>query len=174
MPPLQPDESEVVRRQLTDAVGYCELGMLKDARAALESVPDAFRESLGTQMVWCELERMGRNWLALKERSQAVTEKYPDEFGGWFWLGFATRRTDSPEAAYNVLKNVVGRFPKNLCMDYNFACYGCLAGKIEEAKQTLENIFDQDASWVKTAVSDTDLSAISEWVAQFDAKEDAV
>lgn len=158
------DLSPETEQALIEATGFRELDMPIDSAASLRRIPAPESQHPAVLLAWCETEAACENWPAARDRAQALTATAPTLAAGWFWLGFALRRAESPAAAWRALRPVVGGFSEEPIVDYNFACYACLDGQIEQAKASLAKLFASDRKWRKCALQDDDLAAIREWL----------
>ncbi|HPA20229.1 MAG TPA: hypothetical protein PLU30_20940 [Verrucomicrobiae bacterium] len=152
------------KRVLMEAAGYRELGMPLDSVAALALIPARDARHPAVLLAWCETEAARQDWTAARDRARQLTAAAPSFAAGWFWLGYALRRSESPAAAWRALRPVVGGFADEPVVDYNFACYACLDGHIEGAKASLDKLFASNPEWRECALRDEDLLAIRDWL----------
>jgi tetratricopeptide (TPR) repeat protein len=73
---------------------------------------------------------------------------------------YATRRTESVNAARDILINALPKFPDEAIIYYNLACYDCQLGQIPSAKEYLEQTFRIDSRWRLQALEDEDLEPL--------------
>lgn len=158
------DLSAEAKHALIEAAGFRELGMAEDSAAALSRVPAGESGHPAVLLAWCETEAARENWTAARDRALSLTSAAPSLAAGWFWLGFALRRAESPAAAWRALRPVVGGFSEEPVVDYNFACYACLDGQLDQAKASLDRLFATDPKWRECALRDEDLLAIRDWL----------
>lgn len=158
------DLSPETRRALLEAAGYRELDMPEDSAISLERIASHESRHPAVLLAWCETEAARENWRATRDRALALTAAAPRLAAGWFWLGYALRRAESPAAAWRALRPVVGDFADEPIVDYNFACYACLDGQLEQAKASLARLLASDRKWRQCALRDEDLAAIRDWL----------
>lgn len=158
------DLSPETRHGVIESAGFRELNMAEDSAASLSRVPDHESGHPAVLLAWCETEAAREDWHAACRRARLLTSAAPTLASGWFWLGYALRRAESPSAAWRALRPVVGGFADNPVVDYNFACYACLDGQIEEAKTSLDRLIAAHPKWRECALRDEDLIAIRDWL----------
>jgi Flp pilus assembly protein TadD len=158
------DPSPETAGRLREAAGYLELGMLGDSAQTLESVASHERDHPDVLLGWCETLAAQARWPAVCDRARELTRSAPQVSAGWFWLGYALRRADSATAAWQALRPVAGAFRDNPVVDYNFACYACLDGHLDDAKSSLARVFQRDPGWRDIALRDEDLKALQGWI----------
>lgn len=158
------DLSPEAKHALMEAAGFRELNMAEDSATSLSRVPANESHHPAVLLAWCETEAAREDWQATCCRARLLTSAAPTLAAGWFWLGYALRRADSPAAAWRALQPVAGGLTGEPIVDYNFACYACLDGHIEEAKASLNRLFAEDPKWRDCALRDEDLLAIRDWL----------
>ena len=72
----------------------------------------------------------------------ALTKLAPERPFGWIHRSFAPHELKQTQAALDNLLPVVGRFPQDVTMHYNLACYECQLWRLAEAKRWLAAAFD--------------------------------
>ena len=75
---------------------------------------------------------------------------------------FATRRTDSLEAARLILVNAVERLPGVAVFHFNLACYAAQLGELDRAKASLSRAIELQPGYRQQALEDEDLRPIWE------------
>jgi Flp pilus assembly protein TadD len=75
-------------------------------------------------------------------------------------LAYATRRSDSLQAARAVLLEAEQRHPSVAAVKFNLACYECQMGDTESAKRRLQAAFALDESLRLKALDDPDLEPL--------------
>jgi len=96
----------------------------------------------------------------MTELTRRLTEFEPDNPQWPVSLAYAMRRTNSIEAAKEILLNAESKFPKEAIIFYNLACYECQLGQIEASKNYLKQAFKIDLNWRKAALDDEDLKPL--------------
>jgi tetratricopeptide (TPR) repeat protein len=77
---------------------------------------------------------------------------------------YATRRSESIDAARDILINALPKFPQESIIYYNLACYECQSNRIDSAKQYLEQAFRIDHNWTLQALEDEDLKPLWDYM----------
>jgi Tfp pilus assembly protein PilF len=71
------------------------------------------------------------------------------------------------EKAEPILRQALEHHPRHGLILYNLACYACVQGREEEARQLLERAMDEDrAAYLGMAFADPDLAALQAWLAE--------
>ena len=111
-------------------------------------------------------------WDVAIEIAVTLTELTPDRPFGWFQTAFSLNKLNHTGEAYDLLKLVVKRFPKDVLMHYNMACFACKLGNLEEAWRWLVKTFELDApkGLQSFALQDPDLRPLWEGIELNDFK----
>ena len=96
----------------------------------------------------------------MQELAKRLTDFQPDDLQWTISLAYATRRADSIEAAKEVLLNAEPKFPNEVAIKYNLACYFCQTGDIQNAKNYLKKAFEIDPNCRIAALEDEDLKLL--------------
>lgn len=140
MPPLEPPEAHY----LAAAIGWFELGNLAEAwaelvqlRAASQRHPDVL------EVRWMLLAQESR-WADGLEVARLLLQAAPERATGWLHQAYALRRIrgGGVEQAREALLPVCEKFPDEVTIPYNLACYACQLHRLEEAR-----------TWLKRAVA---------------------
>jgi predicted Zn-dependent protease len=128
---------------------------LKQISAKLSSHPDVLR-------VRYHLYESAKRWELAAEIAQALCKTLPGVAFGWVHLAYALHELKRTREAYNVLHPVANRFPDELIVRYNLACYACQLGEPAEAWSWLEKAIGlASVSEVKKmALADPDLASL--------------
>ena len=148
------------QRHLTAAQGYLELEMYLEANDELERMtPEVhlFKEVL---MVRCMIYYSLKKWELMQVVTKKLTEYSPDNTGYWINLAYATRRTESNEAARQILLGVLPTHAGHSMIYYNLACYECQLGNLEKAKVYLETALKIEPRCRTIALDDEDLQPL--------------
>src|SRR5262252_7455807 len=142
------------------AVGYVELGMFQEANDQLENIDPFNRAAPEVLAVRIAVCHGLKKWELMRELAKRLAEFQPDDVQWTISLAYATRRTDSIQAAKEILLNAESKFPKEAAIKYNLACYFCQTGDINTAKNYLKKAFEIDLSWRMAALEDKDLKPL--------------
>ena len=151
-----------IQGHLRAAIGLIELGMLEDAASELESLPPEDRDRSSVLALRVEIYRTAGNWSLMEVVARELWKRHPDEPDYWTNLAWAVRRSDSVQAAWDILLEAVERFPGDAMTNYNFGCYSCQLGHIEQAKTRVGKAIELDAKFKLLALDDADLEPLWE------------
>ncbi|MGA7903330.1 MAG: hypothetical protein WCC08_03490 [Terrimicrobiaceae bacterium] len=152
------------QRLIVEASGYIELGMLEEAAKTLEGIKaedETRNEVLGVRL---ELYMAEKKWDLAAQVARHLVETGPENAGAWVNLAYSVRRSESLSEAERILLKASSFHPNNALIVYNLACYACVAGHVEEAKNRLQLAFDLAPSFRDLALEDLDLLPLWDWV----------
>lgn len=112
-----------------------------------------------------EIAARQQQWEMAYAIAQGLVVLAPAEPAGWINRSIALHAMKrTPEAWYNLL-SAAEKFPQNLVVAYNLACYACQLGKFQEAQTWLRKAEDMDkenkVKWM--ALKDPDLHGLWEY-----------
>jgi Flp pilus assembly protein TadD len=147
------------------ATGLLELGLPEEALEELDELAAQQRDS--SVAVHLRVDALFR----LKKWAEAVAlclpklDAEPGDPGWWIQAAFATRRADCVEQAEPILRQALEHHPRHGLILYNLACYACVQGREEEARQLLVGAMTEDrAAYSGMALADPDLTAVHAWL----------
>ena len=152
--------SKLAVRHLNAAIGYLGLGMPLDAWNELEQIEAENRAGADVLKVRVEVCRALEKWEIMAEASNHLRKIEPDEVGHPLNISYAVRRFKGEEEAADVLSLALRRYYDDALVRYNLACYWCVMGRVEEAREMLETAFKKDSSLRQLAETDEDLVAL--------------
>jgi len=144
-------------RQLQEAQGYIELGLLDEAADALEEIiPEkkTHPEVMATRAI---LYRKAQNWPLLEVVARSLVKTQPGVVAWWVDWAFATRRAMSIKEAEEILIRALNVHPRGAILHFNLGCYACQSGRIEEAKSRIAEAVRLDKAFQIAALDDPDL-----------------
>jgi Flp pilus assembly protein TadD len=151
-------------RLLLEAEGYFELGMMEDSLRVLAQLPpdEQFRpEALALRLV---LLMATKSWSSAAEIAACLVEREPQDSGWWVNYAYCVRRAQSVDEAEKILLRATELHPSVAIIRYNLACYACVTGRLQEARERLAQAREIDASVVPMALQDEDLHALRDWI----------
>jgi tetratricopeptide (TPR) repeat protein len=151
-----------IQSHLRAAIGYLELGMYVEALDELESIQPEERNSSAVLGLRLEIYRAAKNWKMMEVVARELWKRHPDEPDYWTNFAWAVRRSDSIEAARDILLEAVERFPGDAMTHFNLGCYDCQLSDIEQAKTRVGKAIELDAKFKLLALDDPDLELI--WI----------
>ena len=149
-----------ILKRLNAAVGYLNLGMPQDAWNELEDIEAKDRARPEVLKVRVEVCRALKQWEMMAEVSNHLRKIEPDEVGHALDQAHAARRFKSEAEAAEILSMALRRYYDDALVRYNLACYWCVMGRVEEAREMLETACKKDESLRELAETDEDLAAL--------------
>lgn len=150
------------QRFLNAADGWLGLGDPLAANEELEQISPESRAHPEVLEMRFKICAETNHWIPAVEIAQTMAKLLSDNPWGHFHLAFALHELKRTEEAYEVLKRVVDKFPKEWLMRFNLACYSCRLGNLKEALSWLEKAIDlagkKDVR--KLALQDNDLEPL--------------
>ncbi len=92
--------------------------------------------------------------------AKKLAEWNPGEPGNFVWLAYATRRSESINAARAILKRAEGLHADDTAIQFNLACYEAQMGNLAQAKVNLERATRLDPKYRLLAREDPDLEPL--------------
>ncbi|MBI3853826.1 MAG: tetratricopeptide repeat protein [Verrucomicrobia bacterium] len=131
MQSLEPPDIHYLRA----AIGWLELGNNVEARTELGKITMAQQnhpDVLEVRWLICAEEK---SWGAALEAARLLVRRAPKRSSGWVHQAYALRRAPDGglHAAWEALLPAHEKFPKEMIIPYNLACYACQLNQFEEA-----------------------------------------
>jgi len=149
-----------ILKRLNATIGYLGLGMTQDAWNELEDIAAKDRARPEVLKVSVEVCRALESWELMAEASNHLRKIEPDEVGHSLNMAYATRRFKSEADAAEILSMALRRYYDDALVRYNLACYWCVMGRVEEAREMLETACRRDESLRELAKTDEDLAGL--------------
>ena len=124
---------------LTAAIGWMELGNPAEAMQELDRISEQYqRRPEVLELRWAALAER-RDWASALQVAAELVDASPERPNGWLHRAYAARRAPggSLEAAWEVLRPAVEKFPQEELIPYNLACYACQMQRLDEAREWL-------------------------------------
>ncbi len=153
-------------RLLVEAEGYLEIGLADEATRVLNSLARedrARREVLGFQVL---LHMKEQKWSEAAAVAEHLVQEDPSEPVWWVNLAFSVRRSRSIAEAEEILLRAVDLHPGDITIRYNLACYACVEGRLDEAKERFLKACTAGKGVPEMALTDVDLLALRPWIAE--------
>ena len=130
---------------VTAAVGWLELGNATEAAAELDQLPAATRSHPDVLEIRWQIHAARQEWDNCRQLALALTDADPERTSGWINLAYAVRRATggSLEQAAEILTRVADKFPADLIIPFNLACYHCQLGQLDGARLWLTTAFNR-------------------------------
>jgi predicted Zn-dependent protease len=121
------------------AMGWLELGNVAEAQAELAQVSAAQQEHPDVLEVRWSLAAEQKCWEEALEIARALLRRAPKRSSGWLHQAYALRRIPdgSVQKAWEALLPASNKFPKELTIPFNLACYACQMGQLVAAREWL-------------------------------------
>lgn len=153
---------DAVRWALERADGFIDLKLYSRAHAALDSVPEIFRDSLPCRLHRLRLAMGEEEWESARELARPLRDSLPGHPFLWIQLAYATRRSHTLAEAESILLDAQAKFPKDALIPYNLSCYACLRQDLDRARDYLQRAITLENSFRIMAMEDEDLEPIWE------------
>jgi predicted Zn-dependent protease len=153
-----------VHRALLAAQGYFELGMLDEAHAELDALPESVQvrpEFLECRMFLLMQQERWEDALALSSQLRKLA---PGENAGYLQGAYCLHEMGRTEEARELLLNAPDQIRREALYFYNLGCYQAVLGNLDHARDLLAQSFQMDESLKKTAYEDEDLNELRDWL----------
>jgi len=147
-------------RDLLAIEGYLELGLPDEAARLLEQLPAPEQAALEAQGLRAQIYLAQKRWPEAAAVAADLIGAQPEEAGWWINCAYATRRSDSVAAAEQILLRAAALHPKESMILYNLACYACVTGRLDEARDRLRRAAALHPAIHELALYDDDLRAL--------------
>lgn len=148
--------------RLSHARGYLELGMVAAASAELRRLSPDERSTPEALLVRAAVLQEQKRWGSLRLVARTLVRQQPGEPGHWITWAYASRRSQSLEAAERILEEAVQLHPKEPTIHFNLGCYAALRGDLETARSRVDQAIEIDSSFKELARTDDDLIPLHE------------
>jgi hypothetical protein len=149
-----------ILKRLNAAIGYLGLGMAQEALGELEEIEAKDRARPEVMKVRVEVCRALESWEMMAEVSNHLRKIEPDDVGHPLNMSYAVRRFKGEAEAAEILSLALRHYYDDALVRYNLACYWCVMGRVEEAREMLETACKKDGSLRELAETDEDLAGL--------------
>jgi tetratricopeptide (TPR) repeat protein len=158
MEPLEPPDSMYLRA----AEGWLDLGNATEAALELEQLSPAAREHGEVLGVRWQIAAKHGHWDEGLAVADALCRVAPAMAFGWIHRSYCLHELKRTREAWDALRPVADRFPREWLICYNLACYACGLGQVEEARNWFARaLVLGDADEIKKlAAGDADLKPL--------------
>lgn len=147
---------------LSHARGYLELGMVKEAAAELDCVPETSAGEFDVRVLRALVLQEQRQWPQLVPVAAGLVREKPDDAGWWIMWAYATRRSVSLTAAEKILLEAETNHPKEATIQFNLGCYACQRGDLVTARSRVDRAIALDEQFRDSLATDPDLAPLRE------------
>jgi Tfp pilus assembly protein PilF len=146
--------------RLSHAQGYLSLGMVAEAAAELELIPEGERDEPAVLALRAAVLQERCEWPALRALAADFVRRAPEEAAGWVTWAYATRRAESIVAAETILLDAERLHPLEPTIQFNLGCYACQRGALAEAQRRVDRAIALDKTFAALAATDSDLEPL--------------
>jgi Tfp pilus assembly protein PilF len=146
--------------RLSHVQGYLGLGMVAEAAAELDRLPDSERDTTPVLSLRLAILQEQQNWPALRDAAIEFVRRTPGEAGGWITWAYAVRRAETLAAAEVVLRIAETKHPADPTIQFNLGCYACQGGDLPEARRRVDRAIALDQKFRGLAATDPDLAPL--------------
>lgn len=161
MPELEPPDTF----HLSAAIGWLELGNPSEAGEELARINAPLLDHPDVLEVRWSVCAAGESWDAALQVADRLIDLAPERSSGWVHRAYALRRSPGGglQMAWDALRPAFEKFPKELIIPYNLACYAAQFDRLDEAWEWLHKAMEiaGDIKIVKEmALRDADLKEL--------------
>jgi Tfp pilus assembly protein PilF len=146
--------------RLSHAQGYLGLGMVAEAAAELDCLPNSERDTTPVLSLRMAILQEQQNWSALRDAAIEFVRRTPGEAGGWVTWAYAVRRAETLAAAEVVLRIAETKHLADPTIQFNLGCYACQSGDLMEARRRVDRAIALDKNFRALAATDSDLAPL--------------
>lgn len=114
------------------------LGNPAEARAEFEQIRPAARAHPEALDFEWRLLAQERRWTEAVELGERLVQANPDDANAWVHRSYALHELRRTREAFDQLLPALRRFPREMIIPYNLACYTCQLGDLSAARDWLE------------------------------------
>ena len=151
---------ENFKKHITAAQGYHELGLWRDAWRELDGLSDALQHRPDVLEMRILILINESKWPEALNLSRQLAEIAPLEEGGWIHSAYCLHELGHTAEAIDILLAAPPFLREKAIFHYNFACYSCVLGNVDAARQSLHRSFALDKRYRDFARSDRDLAPL--------------
>ena len=131
--PIEPPDSHHFRA----AEGWLELGNWREADADIERIAPNVRLDPEVLALRFRIFSFSKDWARALAVGELLVAIAPDQAGCWIDRSNALHYLGRYQEAFDHLVPAWEKFPTNPVIPYNFACFCCRMGRIDEAREWL-------------------------------------
>jgi len=126
---------------LAAAEGWLGLGNWREAESEFHRISPAFQDHPDVVRVSYLIAAEADNWKKAIKSAQKLTTLSPENPFGWIQTAFSLDKLGQTKEAYDFLLNALERFPNDILIRYNLACFAARSGNLGLAWQWLDKTF---------------------------------
>ncbi len=152
-----------LKRHLSYAQGYLELGLLTEAAGELARIPVTERHQLPVLGLQMAVLHEQKRWAQLAEVAAIYVRRDPSAAEAWVTWAYATRRSHTLAAAEQILRDAEHHHPDEPTIQFNLGCYACVQGDLPAAAARVQRAIALDPKFKAAAETDPDLAGLREF-----------
>ncbi len=170
---LSDREQILLKKALTYANGYRELGMFDEALAELASTGEIYASQTEFMQMQLVILMEAERWKEALPFANILASSDSSDPGNLVNLAYVTRRASGIEGARIILENASKRFPQEAIIHYNLGCYACHSKDLDTAKAHLLTAFSLNENYLEMSSTDDDLTLLKDWLAKIPRPKDS-
>lgn len=127
---------------LDAAQGWLGLSNWREANEELDRIPPRLRAHPQVLKLRYAVYAKAERWELALEIAQSLSMELPHNSFGFVYAAYALHRLNRTREAYQMLRPVMERFPEDVSIRYDLACYACTTGNLKNAMSHLERAID--------------------------------
>ena len=162
--PLEPPDSF----HLEAACGWLDLGAPLEAEKEIEQIAAKSRSQPQVLEALWQISARKKEWEVCIDLASRIIKAVPNRIEGYVHKAYALHEMNQTREAWELLFPLAEKFPKDVIIKYNLACYGAQLGRLWEALQWLKLAFKtgKEDELRTMALSDEDLKPLWEKIAE--------
>ena len=148
------------QRRISYAQGYLALGMVAEAAAELDRLPEIDSQRPEALAVRLAVLHEQKKWVEVRDLARDLVRRSPSEPALWVTWAYATRRSESLAAAEIILREAVTHHPVEATIQFNLGCYACQRGDLKSARAFVDRAIALDPKFAALAATDPDLAPL--------------
>jgi len=153
---------EDFQKRILAAQGYHELGLWREAWRELDGLGEAAQDRPDVLEMRILILINENKWREALGLSRQLAEAAPQEEGGWVHSAYCLHELGRTREAIQALLAAPPSLREKAIFHYNLACYSCVLGQIDAAREALQRSFALDRRYRDFARADHDLEPLHE------------
>jgi uncharacterized protein HemY len=151
-----------LKRRLSYAQGYLSLGMVAEAAAEIDAVPEESRHEPEVLALRVAILQEKQEWPVLRVVAGEFAHRHAEIPSAWVTWAYAVRRCESLAAAEKILLDAARLHPDEPTIQFNLGCYACQRGDLAEARRRVDRAIGIEPKFKELAATDPDLAPLRE------------
>lgn len=151
---------EDFQKRVLAAQGYHELGLWREAWRELDALSDDAQHRPDVLEMRILILINEQKWKEALNLSRQLAEVAPEEEGGWVHAAYCLHELGRTAEAIQALLAAPITLREKAIYHYNLACYSCVLGRIDAAREALQRSIALDKRYRDFARTDRDLAPL--------------